>query len=182
MQQTYRFLQSSGHCILPCYSTIRKITLSSSMRPSVEKTEKAFMFYIKQKFRDLSSSDCTLMLLVDEIHLKSFFDYKGGNIVGTSFNSPSEAAKSAFAFMISSMFSAYEDVVRLLPTSKLIADDLHAMIKRIVCGLENEGFRVVTVMADNNAINRKAMSRFADPARLSIAYPHACDQSRPLFF
>ena len=70
------------------------------------------------------------MLLVDEIHLKLFFDCKGGKIVGTSFNSLSEAAKSAFAFMISSVFSAYKDVVHLLPTSKLIADDLHAMIKK----------------------------------------------------
>ena len=89
------------------------------------------MFYIKQKFRDLSSSDCTVMLLVDEIHLKSFFDYRGGNIVGTSFNSPSEAAKSALAFMITSVFSAYKDVVHLLPTCNLIADDLHAMIKKL---------------------------------------------------
>ena len=152
------------------------------MSPSVEQTDKAFMFYIKHKFRDLSSSDCTVMLLVDEINLKSFLDYKGGNIIGTSFDNPSEAAKSAFAFMISRVFSAYKNVVHLLPASKLIADDLHAMIKKIVCGLENVGFLVVTVIIDNNAINRKAISRFGDPARLSITYPHPCDQSGPLFF
>ena len=152
------------------------------MSPSVEQIVKAFMFCIKQKSRDLSSSECTVMLLVDEIHLKSFFDYKLGNIVGNSFNCPSEAAKSAFAFMISSVFSAYKDVVHLLPTNKLIADNLHAMIKKIVCGLENVGFRVVTVITDNNAISRKSMSRFADPACLSIAYPLPCDQSRQLFF
>jgi len=64
----YRFLRSSGHCILPCYSTIRKITLSSSMSPSVEQSDKSFAFYTKQKFRSLSSSDVTVMLLVDEIH------------------------------------------------------------------------------------------------------------------
>jgi len=37
------------------------------------------------------------MLLVDEIHLQQFFDFKGGNIVGAASNS-NEAAKSAFAF------------------------------------------------------------------------------------
>jgi len=42
------------------------------------------------------------MLLVDEIHLQQFFDYKGGSVVGTSSNS-NEAAKSALAFMISTM-------------------------------------------------------------------------------
>jgi len=84
--------------------------------------------------------------------------------------------------MISSVFLSYKDVVHILPTSKITAEELHAMIKKIVCGLENIGFRVITVITDNNAINRKSMSFFADPARLSIAYPHPCDQSRPLFF
>jgi len=42
------------------------------------------------------------MLLVDEIHLQQFFDYKGGSVVGTASNS-NEAAKSALAFLISSM-------------------------------------------------------------------------------
>ena len=119
LPHAYKFLRRSGHCILPCYSTIRKITLSSSMSPSVEQTDKNFLFYIKQKFQILCANDTTVMLLVDEIHLKPFFDYKGGNIIGTSFNSLSTAAKSAFAFMISSVFSNYKDVVHLLPASKM---------------------------------------------------------------
>ena len=69
------------------------------------------------------------MLLVDEI--QPFFDYKGGNIIGTSFNSLSTAAKSAFAFMISSVFSNYKDVVHLLPASKMSAEDLHVMKKKL---------------------------------------------------
>ena len=72
----YRFLQSSGSIILPCYTTIRKITLSSSMSPSIEQTDKTCLFYIKQKFQCLKSSNLTVMLLVDEIHLKRYFDYK----------------------------------------------------------------------------------------------------------
>ena len=160
----------------------RKITLSSSMSPSVEQTDNTFLFYIKQKIRSLTSSDTTVMLLVDEIHLKPFYDYKGGTVVGTSFNNCTAAAKSAFAFMINSVFSNYKDVVHLLPTSKISAEDLHLFLKKIICGLENIGFRVFAVITDNNAINRKAMSQFAVPSKLSIAYPHRCDQKRPLFF
>jgi len=36
---------------------------------------------------------------MDEIHLRHFFDYRGGSVVGAASNSK-EAAKSAFAFMI----------------------------------------------------------------------------------
>ena len=84
--------------------------------------------------------------------------------------------------MISSVFSNYKDVVHLLPASKMSTEDLHVMLKKIVLGLEGLGFRVICVITDNNAINRKAMSLFVDPPKLSITYPHPCDQSRPLFF
>ena len=123
----------------------------------------------------MTSSDTTGILLVNEIHLKSFF-------VGSSFNNCTAAAKSAFAFMISSVFSNYKDVVHLLPTSEISAEDLHSVLKKIICGLENIGFKVIAAITDNNAINRKAMSQFAVPSKLSIAYPHPCDNKRPLFF
>jgi len=32
----YRFLRTSGNCLLPCYNTIRKITLSNSINPVYE--------------------------------------------------------------------------------------------------------------------------------------------------
>ena len=48
--------------------------------------------------------------------------------------------------------------------------------------MENTGFKVIAAITDNNAINRKAMSQFAVPSKLSIAYPHPYDIKRPLFF
>ena len=84
------------------------------MSPSVEQTDTTFLYYIKQKLQCLDPSDATVLLLVDEIHLKQYLDYKRDNIVGSSCNGVSNAAKSAFAFMISSIFSNYKDVVHLL--------------------------------------------------------------------
>ena len=84
----------------------------------------------------------TVTLLVDEIHLKRYFDYKGRTIVGSSYNSVCNAGKSAFAFMISSVFFKYKDVVHLLPTCRMSASDLNVMLKKIIVGLEDIGFRV----------------------------------------
>ena len=50
------------------------------MNPSVEQHNN-FLMYIKNKFK-LLVLDTTVSLLVDLIHLKLYFDYKGGNIVG----------------------------------------------------------------------------------------------------
>ena len=178
----YRFLRRSGNLILPCYNTIRRITLSSSLSPSVEQTDTTFLYYIKQKFQCLDPSDATVLLLVDEIHLKKYFDYKGGNIIGSSYNSVSNATKSAFAFMISSIFSYYKDVVHFLPICKMAADELYIIIKKLVVGLESIGFKVIAVITDNNAKNPKAMTKFVSPPKLSIVYPHPSNQIRPLFF
>ena len=84
--------------------------------------------------------------------------------------------------MINSVFSKYKDAVHVLPSCKMSASVLFDLIKRIVLGLENIGFRIICVLSDNNAINRKAMSFFTSPSEFSIVYPHPCDNSRPLFY
>ena len=121
-----KFLRSSGKVVLPCYTTIRRLTFNSSMDPFYEHEDNTFLFYIKQKFKGLTSSDKTVSLLVDEIHLKPFFDFKGGNITGPALNSK-EAAKSAFTFMISSIFSSYKDVVYILPFTYFVTITIHTI-------------------------------------------------------
>ncbi|GBL80019.1 hypothetical protein AVEN_29037-1 [Araneus ventricosus] len=116
------------------------------------------------------------------MHIKPYFDYKGGNISGLCFNSEN-AATSVMTFMISSILSSYKDVVHILPISKITADALHTFIKQIVIGLEGIGFKVICVITDNNSINQKAMSQFVSPSHsYSIVYPHPVDDKRPLFF
>lgn len=60
--------------------------------------------YANNKFKTLGPLDKKATLMVDEIHIKPYFDYKGGNIVGAAYNC-GEAATSAFVFMINSIMS-----------------------------------------------------------------------------
>ena len=181
LPHAYKFFRESGNCIFPCYSTIHKITGSETMSPLAEQRNHNFLQYIRQKFKDLQKCDKTVVLLVDEIHLKPFFDYQDGNIVGNAFDSK-DAANSAFAFMINSLFSSYQDVVHILLSCKLSSDVLYSLIRKTILGLEEIGFCVICVLTDNNAINRKAMSFFMSPPKLSIVYFHPNDNARPLFF
>ena len=64
----------------------------------------------------------------------------------------------------------------------MTADELYIIIKRSVIGLKLFGFKVIAVITNNNAINRKAISKFVSSPKLSIAYPHPSNQIRPLFF
>ncbi|KAK6980386.1 THAP-type domain-containing protein, partial [Biomphalaria glabrata] len=64
--------------------------------------------------------------------------------------------------------------------SSISAEELHNITKKIIVGLDKIGLNVMCVVADNNAINRKTMSLFMSPSKLSIVYPHPVDKSRPL--
>lgn len=68
---------------------------------------------------------------LDEIHVKSLFDYKGGSIVGAVFNSE-KAATSAFVFMISSILSQFKEVVHIMPVHTINFSLLHEMIRKVV--------------------------------------------------
>ena len=150
----YRLLKDSKNIILPSYSTITRLTLSTYMNPLIEQHNN-FLMYIKNKFKFRVQNDTAVSLLVDKIHLKSYFDYKDGNIVGFSDNS-NQAATSVFVFMLSSVFSQYKDVVHVMPTKCLKAESLFDIIKCIIIGLEEIGFQVLSIIRDNNAINKKS--------------------------
>lgn len=177
----YRLLRDNKYVILPSYSTIRRIFLSNTFGPDAEQRPNNFLLYIKNKYNTLKPDDKIVTLMVDEIHIKPFFDYVGGNVVGAAFDT-SEAATSAYVFMVGSIKSGYKDVVHIIPAKCMKAETLHHILRNVIIGLEQIGFFVMSVVTDNNAINGKALSLFAKPPTLSIVYPHPADKSRPLFF
>ena len=79
--------------------------------------------YIKNTSKLFVQQDTTVSLRVNEIHPEPYIDYKGGNIVGLSDNS-NEVATSTFAFILSSVYSQYKDVVYVMPTECLKAENL----------------------------------------------------------
>uniref|UniRef100_A0A2L2Y813 Transposable element P transposase n=1 Tax=Parasteatoda tepidariorum TaxID=114398 RepID=A0A2L2Y813_PARTP len=177
----YNFLRSSGYVILPHHSTIKKLIMSYDISPKNESTEENFLSYIKQKFDYLTDADKTVTVMIDEVHLKPFFDFKGGDILGASYNSI-EAANSAYVYMVQSVESSFKDVVAIMPVKTVNADALYEFIKKTLIGLETIGFHTFCVISDNNSINRKAMSKFSTPPKVQVEYPHPFDSSRKLFF
>ncbi|KAF5286092.1 hypothetical protein FQA39_LY16438 [Lamprigera yunnana] len=162
---------------LSVYSGDVEIT-SLPGNPRLEQNESGFLHYASAKFKLLNVKDKTVVLMVDEIHIKPYMDNKGGNIVGSAFNSY-ECATSAHVFMINSVLSTYKDVVHIISVTTLNADMVHNFIKRIILGLENIGFEVLAVT--DNSINRKAMAFFSGTPVLYLnTYSHPKDAARPL--
>jgi len=56
----YRLLRTRGRCLLPCYNTICKITLSNIMSASTEQHGSTFLRYAKEKVKILQPSHKTV--------------------------------------------------------------------------------------------------------------------------
>ncbi|XP_049774363.1 uncharacterized protein LOC126162092 [Schistocerca cancellata] len=181
----YKFLRNTDSFSMPSPNTLSRLCSKLSTNPVIEQQGHQFMSYITNKVGTLSSDDKTVLLLMDEIHLKSQLDYKAGNVVGCAFNTEKFlCATSAYVFMVQSMESPYKDVVSILPVHTIQGDVLFSYIKAVIVKLEAVGFEVVGIVADNNAINKKAMSKFSTPPDVKIKYDHPVQSSpnRPLYY
>nr|XP_037289862.1 uncharacterized protein LOC119184554 [Rhipicephalus microplus] len=176
----YKFLRGSGFFVMPHLSTCRNVCSSFHLSPDTEAASENFLRYIKHRFKQLQPHESAVVLMLDEIHIQPFFDFKGRKISGAAGNSE-EAATSAHVFMVQSMQSSFREVVHILPARTMNAHSLHAVLKNVIIGVEEIGFKVPAVVSDN-AINRKTLSMFSDPPKLSIVYPNPKDATRFMFY
>ncbi|XP_055928658.1 uncharacterized protein LOC129959790 [Argiope bruennichi] len=177
----YKFLRQSGYLVLPHPNTINHLCSKYNVSPQLEQLDSYFLLYIKQKFKYLQEKDKIVTLLLDEVHIKEYFEYKGGCVTGMSCDSEASAS-SAQVFMVKSIASQYKDVVHVLPVHSISGEILHEFIKKIIIGLEGIGFTVIGIITDNNSVNRKAVGLFIDPPELSYCYSHPVNKQRPLFY
>ncbi|KAG8175556.1 hypothetical protein JTE90_008889 [Oedothorax gibbosus] len=71
-----------------------------------KRSDENFLAYISNRVTFLNDSEKVVALLLDEIHIAPFFDYKSGNVVGNAYDSVL-AANSAFVFMVSNLTSSF---------------------------------------------------------------------------
>ena len=103
--------------------------------------------------------DCQTKLHDPRTEFPHYFDYKGGNIVDL-FDNSNETVTSSFAFILSSLFSQYKDLVHVMPTKCLQVENLFDIVKRIIISLKEIGFQVLSIITDDDTINKKAIYFF----------------------
>lgn len=151
-------MRSSSKLKLPHPNTTRGVCAAYSISPSLEQQDELYLSYAKKMALALKDHEWTVTLMIDEIPLQLYFEYKGGFVPGAATND-NAAAITAHILMIQSLLSSNEDVVHILAIAKLDAKDLHYFLRRLIKELEDALLRVVAVISDSS-INRKAMSFF----------------------
>ena len=68
--------------------------------------------------------------------------------------------------MISSVLSSNNDVVSLVPVQKITTHDLTVMTQEVIQNVTRAGYRIVSVISDNNVVNRKMFTELSGTGRL----------------
>jgi len=143
-----------------CYDGLRSnfyrlIQLTQSFGASVEDIRNNKHF-LKVKSQTLQEREKFVVMQIDEIYVKQKIDYKNGKIYGYAENSINiDAARTIYAVFASSAFSNFKEVVALKPVNKVTSEELAKIVKEAAALLAECNLKVIIIVSDNNAVNRK---------------------------
>ena len=148
----YCTLRESGYLSLPHPNHIRKISTNHDIdSPGFTEPHKR---YLQQHLCGLKEEEKLVNVMLDEIHVKSSLQYKGGKIKGSASNMPA-LANTLQTFMISSLRSSHKDIVAMFPVKNITSIDLKKFTLMTLQALDEIGFKVLALISDNNRLNRK---------------------------
>ena len=101
--------------------------------------------YMKETGKELTDQEKVVNLLIDEVHIRPSLTYSGGIVNGISMYSNKEAT-TLQAFMISSMFSKYKDVIALFSVQNLTTEYLYDITNSVLKALNYTDFKVLSII------------------------------------
>ena len=107
-----------------------------------------FIDYLKVSCKAFNKYKRNIILQLDEIHVKTDYTYKGGKIFGSScinwdldeaeeVSSECDPAKTVLAFQVSSLYTKWSEIVRLLPCCNNKASELLPIVNKLLLTLRN---------------------------------------------
>ncbi|GBM96249.1 hypothetical protein AVEN_126711-1, partial [Araneus ventricosus] len=152
----YSFIRSSKILILPHPVYIKK--LSNALKGPSSVSNNNHIMYLQKKNEMLSPHEKLICLLIDEIYVNPGLNDKGGKLLGKAENA-NQQANTIQAFMITSLFSKYKEIVALVPMKNQTADDLYCQTLKVLQMLNDCKYNVLCLISDNNRINRNMFTQ-----------------------
>ena len=181
-RSAYKVLRDT--CLtLPHISYLRQLSSCFSNNTTTLTGESARCRYLRQKCSTLDEHERLCVLMLDEIYVSQKISYKGGSLHGFATNTGCDSveATTVQAYMLGSLFSKNKDVVALQPVKNLDTSFLHNSVNKVLQLVESVGYKVVSLLSDNNRINRNVFAAICGGI-LQPSIVHPLDSTRQLFF
>lgn len=174
----YKYLYASKLISIPSLRHLKKLSSDIKVTSGIC-TNENFSF-LKGRCNSLSENERTVNLLIDEIYIKPCITFKSQTITGFTENKK-DCATTIQAFMFSSIFSKAKEIVALVPVFKLTASELHELSLKVLQMLETIGFTVLTIISDNNRVNRNMFLKLCGGNEMKVCIPNPFNPSKKLF-
>ncbi|GAB0100098.1 hypothetical protein DMENIID0001_160820 [Sergentomyia squamirostris] len=174
--QTYKRLRE--YLILPHDSYLRYLSGSLSNSKNDQNTT-----YLKTTIKTLEAHEKKVAIVIDEIHAKEGYNFKGLNV--SEATQSNEAETTVRSFMVKSVFGSFKEIVRLYPSKECTGQDLYEKTSEILQYLqETLKLEVLAVITDNHPIHMDMFKLFAgvDDDGLSFSNPYLADRKIFLLF
>ena len=149
---------------LPSSRTLRRLSSFLNLNPLCDFQNEE---YLKNQISALKPYERIVTLKFDEINLKPSLDFHGKQVFGYAVNQSQgekkELATSCQAFMISSFFGKYQDIVRLFPVKNQDFNDLKKFLFEVLDLLYKVGFTVIAITSDNYSTNSSLFATLCKP-------------------
>ena len=146
-----------------CYVELQKILtfpsihLLKEISSNVSSTGNVSLSYLKNKADCLDHKELLVNIQLDEVHLTSKLVYHTGKVIGRADNTDQQKpANRLQCFMLSSIMSPNRDVVCLVPVQRMTSEYLMQLIKDVIRIVTGAGYTIVSIISDNNVVNRKS--------------------------
>ena len=163
---------------LPTDRAFRRYTIH--IGNTLDKESENYKF-LKSSCETLDESQKIISLKFDEIQIKQRINFVCNKVVGYSENKENSVATHIQAFMLSSVISKYSEIVCLTPVYRNNAEFLHKKLNEVINYLEDIGFKIICVTADNNRINRNSFEKIIENTSNYFTYSKKYPGSRIYF-
>ena len=116
----YPYLQSTDSLYQPHHSTLERLYSNFGL-------DSEYTIFLQRDTTEFNERERNFIVQMGEIHVKSEFTHEGGRIIGSS-QTTIDPGKTAFAFMVSSIYKKWSTIVRLLPCSNSFSTELFPII------------------------------------------------------
>ena len=151
--KAYERLCQEQIIMLPSMKTLRKITMGVDQRTRLDDSD-----YLNIRFLKLNFFDRNVLLMVDKIYPSKRVKSSGRQVF--CLTESCAVAATALCFMIKSLASGYQDMVRIYLIKNLKAETQKACFDKVILLVYEIGFNVIGICVDNASANKKFFKDF----------------------
>ncbi|XP_043226414.1 uncharacterized protein LOC122383743 [Amphibalanus amphitrite] len=155
----YETLYMSNIFCLPHSRTLRRLTSALQVNAGLDSST---MAYLGLRIEKLEPRECLVNLAMDEVYTAQCMELAGGRMYGQT---AGKITKTLFCTHINSVAGKYEDMVSMLPVPHVTAADIDQTFHKVLKGLTELGFKVVSVTTDNHRTNQSWHNSLGDDRR-----------------